>query len=439
MSQNSANISHFQDLLNLTNDLICIIDTNDKFKFVNPAFSNLLGYLPADLIGKSFKNLIHPRDLEKTLNVISQIEKEKANVEITNRYKTKSGEYISICWKGDFLPTKELFGIGRDVTRDINKNKEAELLSKVVSKTKDILIITNIQGEIIWVNKAFEKITEYSLEEIKGKKPGPILQGPKTDRNTVKLIKEAVDLRKEIDIDILNYSKSGKEYWLNINISPVYNEFGKLEYFMSIEREITKQKKEEEEKRIFDERWKFAIENSGDGIWDYNLISGESFQSNQFLKNLGLVRGEITFNHDVLLSLVHPKDRNRVDELFISHLKNETEYFSCEYRIRNKNGKYKWILDRAKVIERDVNNLPKRVIGIHQDLTSRKKNEQQLIENQHFLKEAQRISKIGSWELNLKTKEQKWSSEHYRIFEIEEPQPSEKLYSEYRKKFILKI
>ena len=199
-------------------------------------------------------------------------------------------------------------------------------------------------------------------------------------------------------------------------------------------QDISRSKIAEEEYNKANERWKFAIENSGDGIWDYDLKNNISYQSDQFLKNLGYERGEKSFTHEFMMTLFHPDEKEEINRLFQAHLKGETEYFSHEYRILCKHGEYKWILDRAKIIERDNDGTPIRIIGIHHDLTHRKQQEEILHNNENNLKEAQEISKIGSWDFDLRTNELTWSAEHYRIFEIEEPQTPENLYNLYRSK-----
>ncbi len=77
-------------------------------------------------------------------------------------------------------------------------------------------------------NQAFEKLTEYTLDEVKGKKPGSFLQGEKTNQEDVDTIRKAIAAETEVDVNLFNYSKSGKEYVLNINISPIYGTDGKL-------------------------------------------------------------------------------------------------------------------------------------------------------------------------------------------------------------------
>jgi len=140
-------------------------------------------------------------------------------------------------------------------------------------------------------------------------------------------------------------------------------------------QDVTEKVKQDQLFNTVNERWKFAIENTGDGIWDYDLKNNIAFQSDQFLKNIGYDRDEIIIDHESMLSIIHEDDRGLVDQQFRDHLAGKIENLDIEYRIKAKDGSYKWIYDRAKVIERSPKGAPERIIGVHQDFTNRKRTE----------------------------------------------------------------
>ncbi len=322
----------------------------------------------------------------------------------------------------------------KKVRDGIAKIKEHDFISKIISKTTDSIQITNTNGEIIWVNRAFEKMTEYSFHEVVGKKPGSLLQGEKTNQATVSLIRQACQERKEIEVKLLNYTKSKKEYWTTINISPIYDDNGKLEYFIAINRDVTEHLRKEEEKRISGKRWEFAIENSGDGLWDWDIRSSKVFHSDRWLLMLGYDELDFSAEFNNWKSLIHPEDVDQVLSELQSHLDGVKNTYSVTHRIKCKDGNYKWVLDRGKVVERSDDGIPLRMIGTIHDLTESREYEKNRLENEKKLNEAQRISKIGSWHFNLQNFDLNWSLELYRIFELEGT-PKEELYNAYRSKF----
>ena len=107
-------------------------------------------------------------------------------------------------------------------------------------QTNEVVVITDKHKKIVWVNEGFEKLTEYTLEEVKGKPPG-MLQGPDTNPDTIKHISNALKQRQPIKKDILNYTKSGKPYWLRLFIRPVFNKNKELTGFVAKEIDLTDQ------------------------------------------------------------------------------------------------------------------------------------------------------------------------------------------------------
>ena len=313
--------NQFKKIFNLSMDIICIVGPDGNFKNINPAFTNILEWEISDVLNNPFTKFIHAEDLDHTkIEINKKFEDRGGSDVIVNRYKTKNGNYKYISWKGNIdKETGDLYGIGRDISEQIKKEEEFHLITKVVSKTKDAVVITNPSGQIVWVNNSFSKISEYTKEEVIGKKPGSLLQGKKTNQNTVEDIRKAVKQKEEIDVNILNYSKSGKEYWLNINISPIYDEKNQIEYFIAIERDVTKEIIQQEEKKIADERWKIAIENSNYGLWDWNILTNETYFSDAWKKTLGFNIDEISKHVDEWTKRVHPEDISLAEKEIEKH------------------------------------------------------------------------------------------------------------------------
>lgn len=99
-------------------------------------------------------------------------------------------------------------------------------------------VMTDTRGLIRWVNSEFTSMCGYELEELKGKKPGHILQGPATDPATVAKMRSAFHQLRSVNVEMLNYHKNGNPYWVSITMSPVMDEFGEARCFVAIEREI---------------------------------------------------------------------------------------------------------------------------------------------------------------------------------------------------------
>ena len=122
---------------------------------------------------------------------------------------------------------------------------ENKLLSLITSKTENSVVVTDALGMIEWVNEGFARITGYTLEEVKGKKPGHVLQGPETDPETVALLRQKIQNRESCKTEILNYDKAERAYWISIEIHPVFDNTGSLVQFIALQLDITQQKVQE--------------------------------------------------------------------------------------------------------------------------------------------------------------------------------------------------
>jgi len=119
----------------------------------------------------------------------------------------------------------------------------------VADHCHDAIVVTDTVGRVEWINAAFTGTTGYGLDEVRGRKPGDILQGPETDRETVRRIADAIRDRRPIRVEILNYTKSGATYWIEMSITPVFDEAGRHTHYLAVERDITERRALEERTR----------------------------------------------------------------------------------------------------------------------------------------------------------------------------------------------
>jgi len=132
---------------------------------------------------------------------------------------------------------------------------------------------------------------------------------------------------------------------------------------------------QEAELRDSESRWRFAIEGSGDGLWDWNPADNSVFFSRQWKAMLGYADEEIAHRLEEWETRVHPEDKDRTLALVQACLEGSTPEYTSEHRMRCKDGSWKWILDRGMVLSRDADGRPLRVIGTHTDITPYKELE----------------------------------------------------------------
>ncbi len=128
----------------------------------------------------------------------------------------------------------------------------------------------------------------------------------------------------------------------------------------------------EEALKESEQRWKFAIEGAGDGLWDWNLNDGSVFFSKRWKEMLGFTEDEITPCLADMEKHIHPDDRADALAAMQTCLDGNTPIYASEHRVRCKDGSYKWILDRGMVVSRAPDGKALRMIGTHSDISTRK-------------------------------------------------------------------
>ncbi|WOK06088.1 PAS domain S-box protein [Imperialibacter roseus] len=129
-----------------------------------------------------------------------------------------------------------------DITERKRNEEALKELAMVAQYSSSGTIISDKNGLVEWVNEAFITMTGYSLEEMKGKRPAEVLQGPESDAQVRKAMNEALDSGASFRGEIIKYNKRGEAYWVEIQINPVFSENGELIKFISIENNVSERK-----------------------------------------------------------------------------------------------------------------------------------------------------------------------------------------------------
>lgn len=156
-----------------------------------------------------------------------------------------------------------------------------------------------------------------------------------------------------------------------------------------------KRREVEEALRESELRWQFALEGAGDGVWDWDAETDRVFFSRQWKEMLGFEEHEIGDTLEEWDKRVHPDDKDQVYEEIRRHFAGETPIYISTHRVRCKDGSYKWIMDRGKIITRTASGKPKRVIGTQTDMTVHKEVEEALRERVKELKTLYAITEFA--------------------------------------------
>lgn len=233
----------------------------DSFSW-NKGIQGVFGYKKED-VGKTSRwwfDRVHPEDsIRVSVKLYNFLAEKVEKWQDEYRFACADGTYKYVFDRGFLVKDAEgrpirMLGAMQDVTRQKEEEQRLKLLETVVTQTKDAVIITEAEKSkkgaiprIVFVNPAFTEMTGYKSKEVVGKSPA-IFMGRKSIANEIARLSEALKFKKEFKFETLNHKKNGEEYWVNFSMIPITNKEGEHSHWISIQRDITEEKRQEKEK-----------------------------------------------------------------------------------------------------------------------------------------------------------------------------------------------
>lgn len=274
----NRNISIFEKLKK-TNDKIK--ESNEKYDIVakatsdtiwdwkiqedqiswNKGIESVFGYKEEQVGNNSnwWFDKIHPEDsIKMSIKLYSFIEQKTENWQDQYRFRCADNTYKYVLDRGFLLKDENgkairMIGAIQDITKQKEEERRLKLLETVIIQSRDSIIITEADSDedqipkVIYVNPAFSNMSGYESQEVIGKSPN-LFNGPNSDSNELKKLLDAIKSKEECQIKTISYTKNNEEYWISFSMIPVYNEENQLSHWISIQRDISEEKKREKEK-----------------------------------------------------------------------------------------------------------------------------------------------------------------------------------------------
>jgi diguanylate cyclase (GGDEF)-like protein/PAS domain S-box-containing protein len=172
--------------------------------------------------------------------------------------------------------------------------------------------------------------------------------------------------------------------WVICNAYAMRDDEGRTLKVVVTFTDITERKQAEAALVASEERWKFAIEGAGDGLWDWNMQTGKAFYSSRYKTMLGFAEDEVGDTADEWTKRIHPDDAPGVFAAMQPYIEGMPGNVTVEFRMLCKDGSWQWTLGRGMVVEHDAHGKPKRMIGTNTDITTIKEHQSQLEHIAHF-------------------------------------------------------
>jgi PAS domain S-box-containing protein len=243
----------------------------------------------------------------------------------------------------------------------------------LIETTRTGFVVLDTNGKVQDANLEYVRITgNHELRDILGKSVMQWTADYETEKS-LNALAQCVEEGSATNV-VIDYV-DGKGQMTPVELNATLYVDGGITKIVSLCRDVNDRRQLEEALKVSSERWQFALEGSGDGVWDWNLQTGAALFSKRWKEMLGYAESELANDSSVWSSRVHPEDLPGV----MAELKtciDENTPFACEFRMKCKDGHWKWILGRGMAVSFSSNGAPTRLVGTNTDITDRKKMEE---------------------------------------------------------------
>lgn len=361
-------LQKFEQIVQNTGHAVFFTDVDGEIEYVNPAFERLTGYTAADALGETPHLLSSGEHDDRFFDELWQtvLDGNVWSGEIVNERKNGTrfvANHTIAPVIDDLGNVTQFVAIYDDITDQKERERELRQKTRALDSAPIGITIADPSQEdnpLTYVNERFTEATGYDEDESVGRNCR-FLQGDGTDPEQVAKLRTAIDQVKSTETTLRNYRKDGTEFWNQLSITPVRDEDGALESFVGFQKDITER---QNNKKKIQTHLVQAQKVGNVGSWFLDIDTNDLEWSDESYRIFGLEPGT-PMTYDRFLEMVHPDDRDGVDEAWKKAL--ESGGYDTEHRIM-VDGETRWVQETAE-IEFGCDGTPERGIGVVRDIT----------------------------------------------------------------------
>ncbi len=312
-------------------------------------------------------------------------EKKAAEIQL-EQYKTKLEEMVKERTLKLSVANERLKNEISEHRKTEKRLKESEEYFRVMADSQPALIwACDANGYCNYLNQVWLNFTGRSFQEEKGDGWAQMVH-PEDRENCWKVFLTSLKNRETFQIEYRLLRADGEYRWILDSSRPRYLSNGEFAGFIGSCLDITELKNAEQALKASQESLNYALEASGDGLWDWDIQSGQVYFSNRWLESLGYTRGDFPPHVDSWKKLIHPEDMPKVTKRLDEHFQGIAPVYYCRNRLLTKDGEWCWFLDRGKIVKWSENGKPLRMVGTDTNITEIKMYEDVLVTSRQQLR-----------------------------------------------------
>jgi PAS domain S-box-containing protein len=279
-----------------------------------------------------------------------------------------------------FVQRRQLAASLREQQAQAERLQALQLLEAVSESSGDAIFAKDLAGRYLLFNREAARIIGRRPEEVLGRDDRAIFPPEQAELLMAVGRQVIAENRTVTNEEVLN-TADGTAVFLATK-GPLHDAAGGVVGVFGISRDITARKRAEDELRAREERLRLALQAADQGLYDLNVQSGEAVVSPEYALMLGHDPGQFRETNAAWIERLHPDDREPVAAAYRDYVAGKLPEYRVEFRQRTKDGAWKWILSLGKIVERDPQGRPLRMLGTHTDITARKHAEEALRQNE---------------------------------------------------------
>ena len=360
----------------------------------NQQWTEMLGFSGAEMEKPSswWQERVHPDDLASvTKSNKDHLSGKTPGFDCIYRMKHKNGEWRwihtqgkAVSWDSTGVPLR-MIGINQDITErklaEETRRQLTEFQDSVITNVRVWLSVLDQGGKILMWNTAAEEISGYRSEEVVGKNEIWKWLYPEKEyrKQITDTITRIIHDRKYLEnFETTIRSKEGKEKVISWNTKGIPGANGRISDYIAIGVDVTDRQQAEVALRESEDRLNLAIESAHLGLWDLDLVTNEVVHNSLWAGMLGFSADEIGKPSDWWEQRIHPEDYPSIQKKSEDHFVGKIPFFDVLYRMKHKDGDWRWVHSQGRVVSRDGGGRPLRMIGINQDITGKKQADEAL-------------------------------------------------------------